>query len=303
MHPLSPNPRQLSRYVEHRCAIFYPKSDEPVRKLRHEIIERTAATGEKLIYRYSTKPGLDVTMLVEEQATIRANVAVPTCFSSLGRDDKGTYHVLLPAEGLSLADHTPEVRQQAYADLGRRLHSLHTVTFPFPPRGAGFIYPSNTQLCGVHPRWSDHLRSCLTVHSEACGVPLGTVSDLISQLAAIEHTIPMALLHADLSDHNLFTNDEGTITAFIDWEDALIGDPLYDLADWATFHDEHEDLWPILFGAYFAGGRKPWDFQFRFWVYYLRISLSKLVQHKLYQVPDVTRSEKRVKRAMEELGL
>lgn len=311
--PFHPRRRQVDAYTAHRRSIFYPKADEAARKLRHEVIEREEG-GEKVVYRYSTLKGSDLSMWVETAVAERAGATVPvtTCRRfdrTLGvhEDAKGTYQICWPAAGVPLATVIdPYVRQCAYVSLGRSLSRLHGLTVG---NGAGFVYPTaarmdGDRLCGVHPLWSDHLRACLVAHvTELFGHERAEVIDPILELAAIEHTLPRSLLHADLSDHNLFVDSStGGITAFLDWEDALIGDPLYDLADWATFHDGEEDLWHFCFDAYFGGKQRPWDFERRFWAYFLRISLCKWVQHRRYETPDTTRSQKRVERALEMLG-
>lgn len=311
--PFQPRRRQVDAYIAHRRSIFYPKADEPVRKLRHEIIEREDH-GEKLVYRYSTLKGSDLAMWVEAQ--VCAGFGGGTICQHFDRhlsvyeDAKGTYQVHWPAAGVALAEVTdPAVRQAAFAAIGRqlrKLHGFHDGSSRDRTLGAGFgfVYPAADRLCGVHMRWTDHLKTCLAAHtSELFGYERAEIMEPFDELGAIEHTLPRALLHADLSNHNIFVDpDTGGLTALLDWEDALIGDPLYDLADWATFHDADEDLWHICLDAYFGGRERPWDFERRFWTYFLRISLCKWVQHRRYETPDTTRSQKRVERALEKLS-
>jgi Ser/Thr protein kinase RdoA (MazF antagonist) len=92
-----------------------------------------------------------------------------------------------------------------------------------------------------------------------------------------------ALLHGDLGSHNVLT-DGDRLLGLIDWEDALSGDPVYDLAFWATFH------LPERHAAFLAGYRElrplPDDFPVRFWLYFVRILLAKAVHRRRFGYPD-----------------
>jgi thiamine kinase-like enzyme len=72
----------------------------------------------------------------------------------------------------------------------------------------------------------------------------------------------------------------------IDWEDACIGDPMLDLANWATFHPERR--WPVFFEA--ASEQGPYaqrsEMRALFWLYYLRVALAKTVHRIRFGVTD-----------------
>ena len=107
------------------------------------------------------------------------------------------------------------------------------------------------------------------------------------------------LLHGDLNSRNLFVDHTGFITHLIDWEDALGGDPIFDLAFWATFHPELDHK--HLIQAYYHQVVKPADFDYRFWVYYLRIAVSKAVLLHKEGHKDLTRAKGRIETALERL--
>jgi Ser/Thr protein kinase RdoA (MazF antagonist) len=91
--------------------------------------------------------------------------------------------------------------------------------------------------------------------------------------------IEPALLHGDLGNHNIFAADD-TVSAIIDWEDCLAGDPIFDVAFWATFHPPRRHA--AFLAGYKAVNKLPHDFEARFWLYFLRIALSKTVlRHRL----------------------
>jgi aminoglycoside phosphotransferase (APT) family kinase protein len=53
---------------------------------------------------------------------------------------------------------------------------------------------------------------------------------LSDRFAPLLDAAPAAMLHADLGDRELYVEPAtGAVTALVDWGDALIGDPLYDL--------------------------------------------------------------------------
>jgi Ser/Thr protein kinase RdoA (MazF antagonist) len=141
-------------------------------------------------------------------------------------------------------------------------------------------------LSGIHARWSDYLTVRLPEHAGLC-VDLGALSvaeaeavfKLFDVFQAICPAPDPCLLHGDLGNHNVFT-DGTAITALIDWEDALSGDPMFDVAFWATFHPERRHL--AFLEGYQSVRALPADFGLRFWVYFLRIALAKTVlRHRL----------------------
>lgn len=198
----------------------------------------------------------------------------------------------------AMEDASVEERKQAYAHLGQLLAVLHAARFS----GAGPVHPFSFPLCGVHFRWDSYFTTKLDehVHYAQChslidGTEAYYITRVVRKLAASDTAIGHSLLHGDLSDRNLFVSN-GEVTAIIDWEDALIGDPVFDLAYWATFHPE--ELHSSLLDSYFTWTEKPQDFHQRFWVYYLRIALSKLVQHHRRGTPDLQPSIARIKLAL-----
>jgi fructosamine-3-kinase len=138
---------------------------------------------------------------------------------------------------------------------------------------------------GLHPAWSDYVLLRLAEHLAACRRQ-GALS--AGELALLERAfarclprldaIPVALLHGDLGNPNVLV-EGGRVTALIDWEDALAGDPVFDLAGWGTFvgnHERREALLEGYLGELGAPG-PPEDFELRYRLYYVRIMLAKTV--------------------------
>lgn len=84
------------------------------------------------------------------------------------------------------------------------------------------------------------------------------------------------LLHGDIANHNVFTA-RNTISGVIDWEDAIAGDPVYDISYWATASFQHPEWVEFFLQGYTPVRALPDDYELRFWWYYFRISLAKTV--------------------------
>lgn len=159
-------------------------------------------------------------------------------------------------------------------------------------RGAGPLDPAHAQPTGLLPDWPAFLALRLTEHADACmGAGLidraerAQIDRAFAALATEVARRELGLLHGDPGSHNVFAAPEGV--TLIDWEDALAGDPLLDLANWATFHPERR--WPAFFDA--LPGRGPLApsavERAVFWLYFLRLALAKTVHRLRFGTRDV----------------
>jgi hypothetical protein len=198
------------------------------------------------------------------------------------------YQILHEARGKSLKtlDHDDAQIVPALQALGGVVACLHGVR----TTGYGLLdvtaEPMPSRLAGIHARWLDYLTVRLPEHVGLC-VDLGalTVAEaegvfkLFDVFQAVCPPAAPCLLHGDLGNHNVFT-DGTDITALIDWEDALSGDPVFDVAFWATFHPERRHQ--AFLEGYQSVRALSVDFGLRFWVYFLRVALAKTVlRHRL----------------------
>jgi Ser/Thr protein kinase RdoA (MazF antagonist) len=202
-------------------------------------------------------------------------------------------HLVERARGTSLTaiDADEAAMLRALGKVGRFLAGLHVL------RGTGFGPLSLTgleedppRLRGLSPGWNDYLRLRLDEHLRRC-VGQGAMTDdeswralahFESQRADLASS-PSALLHGDPGSHNFIVENE-EIVAVIDWEDALLGDPLFDLASLCTFHPERRHAAIIAgYGVELAVGTAPWN---RFWLYFLRIALAKTVHRFRFGYTD-----------------
>jgi Ser/Thr protein kinase RdoA (MazF antagonist) len=201
------------------------------------------------------------------------------------------YAILAEARGQALADiddDEPRLRRLLPA-VGKLLARVHRI----PVAGFGlFDFESEpAQGCrGVFDTWRDYVLVRLEAHLACCvqieAITRGErarIETAFDQLGSLLEGVRPALLHGDLGSHNIFTSDE-TVTALIDWEDCLAGDPVFDLAFWATFHPDARHG-PLLEG-YFSERPPAPDFEARFWLYYLRVALAKTVLRDRFGYKD-----------------
>jgi fructosamine-3-kinase len=232
-----------------------------------------------------------------------AGVPVPRVFAV--DTSRSTFHLdyqlLEEVPGTSLERfHNDEPRLRALLRrlgvLAARLHQVRLDGFgPLDVRP--LLAPgAHTPVRGLHgkPRgcnpWACYLGVNLAEHVASC-VDLGAITaaegdqvltlfaDNAGRLAVPEPR----LLHGDLGSHNVLTG--GTdVTGLIDWEDCLAGDPAFDVASWATFQPEHRH--PAFLEGYRSFAALPDDFEPRFWLYYLRVSLAKTVHRHRFAYAD-----------------
>lgn len=84
------------------------------------------------------------------------------------------------------------------------------------------------------------------------------------------------LVQYDLADHNIMFDGEKTITGIFDWEAAVAGDPVLDLASaptWKTFYPREEKL----IEGYTSISKLPTFFKEKMRIYTLRTMLWKMV--------------------------
>jgi aminoglycoside phosphotransferase (APT) family kinase protein len=187
-------------------------------------------------------------------------------------------------------DDEPRMRR-LLRELGRFVAEVHSISLSgyglldARPLAAGTGPPR-----GMMDGWEDYVRLNLTGHVEAC-VTAGDLTPVAAEaiLAAFErHACCLqvsggVLLHGDLGSHNVLT-DGDRLLGLIDWEDAVAGDPVYDIAFWATFHP------PARHAAFLTGYHDvrplPDDFPIRFWLYFLRIAVAKAVHRRRFGYTD-----------------
>ena len=142
-----------------------------------------------------------------------AGLAVP---KPLARDDSQTLldHPYLLLEFVKGTTHIPAdqlgVRIGAMASCMANIHRAPTASLPPLPRIIDPV-PELLEVIPDHPEWSKLMQGARALSKTVYdGEPV--------------------LLHCDFYPRNILWNEEGVIEAVIDWEDASIGDPLFDVA-------------------------------------------------------------------------
>jgi len=135
------------------------------------------------------------------------------------------------------------------------------------------------QLRGYHMSYADYFRLRLDEHLHFLvnrGL-LNNANDIRSEIerhARLLDLAPGCLVHKDLALWNIL-GSEHHIAAFIDFDDAISGDPMDDLSLLACFHDA------AFLGQIFAGYQScrsmPLEHRRRFWLHLLRNMIVKAV--------------------------
>jgi aminoglycoside phosphotransferase (APT) family kinase protein len=192
------------------------------------------------------------------------------------------------------------------AGAGRALSCVHTIK----GEGAGLL---DTEMAstprGIHRRWEDYVHLLLDEHLDRCieagfvDNPLAEeIRELFQAMRPALANRPMRLLHGDLGIHNIVVDPASKdVTALLDWEDALVGDPLFDIAMVSSFHPERR--LPAFLQGYGLAQPNP-DERRLVALYFLRIALSKTVHRLRFGVRDLagrTPGHHRIYRGVSEL--
>ena len=194
---------------------------------------------------------------------------------------------VVPGRPLAAFDHDDALLLGPLQRMGAYLRRVHAITgdgFGFLDVGA-FTATGDTALRGLHGSWGAYLQTCLPEHLDLLavhGLAAAPQREAIAHVLSAPWPEPArpSLLHGDCGSHNVF--DDGDQFRAIDWEDALLGDPLFDLAFWASFHPQRR--WPAMFQGYFGAAWLPVP---DFWRYLLRIVVSKAVHRARFGYADL----------------
>lgn len=166
-------------------------------------------------------------------------------------------------------------------EIGRNVARWQTVA----PRGFGPFNPielrETGKLVGFHPTYDRYFFSRLGRHLDFLAahqfLPQARAAEITGELErhrALLRATSGVLVHKDLALWNIL-GEPGAVHAFIDWDDAISGDPLDDISLLACFHDG-----PVI-GDVLAGYQEvrplPVDYRERFWLHLLRNMITKAV--------------------------
>jgi aminoglycoside phosphotransferase (APT) family kinase protein len=256
------------------------------------------ANGQRAMVRINRldHPELDEGLRVEASVLghlRRRGLAVPGVLAiDASRAVIPTFAVIERFEGPTLADRDGDEAAAARGlrSLGGFLRQVHRIALP----GAGPVAREpgaagrEDTLTGRLQDWSDYLALRLDDHLRtlaAAGLVTAAESDRIGAAIARARLPGGAdrLLHGDPGGPNVILDPTGLVRGLVDWEDALVGDPWFELASCAAFHPERR--WVHLFEGY--GVRLAAERAERFWLYYLRIVVARSVVRLRFHIADL----------------
>ncbi len=222
------------------------------------------------------------------------------------------YVILSEAPGLvlrDLGDQALDDQPQYLTKIGRVMRSIHEID----AKGAGLLEFGGSETAdvprGVHMAWADYIFLNLRKHIGDClalGVIDGQTVEKINRLFELMkpelRDRPSRLLHGDPGTHNICVDPRTTdITCILDWEDALAGDPLFDVAMFSTFQPARR-MSDFLAGYRLANPSQ--DEQRLLALYFLRIALAKTVHRSRFGIadrPDRAPAHDRIHRGIRDL--
>jgi aminoglycoside phosphotransferase (APT) family kinase protein len=183
----------------------------------------------------------------------------------------------------------PELLQ----NIGFLVAEIHAINLiGFGPISLQSISSDNPTPQGLHTHWHNYIFLRLEDHIATCEKNKIISTQEASQIYSIFHAnkglfsiMNSVLLHGDLGIHNLISTDGKTISGIIDWEDCMAGDPVFDIAFWGTFFKD--GMIEEFLKGYTAVHTLSDDFYTRYWLYYLRIALSKTVHRHIFGYKDI----------------
>ncbi len=189
------------------------------------------------------------------------------------------YQIQEASEGRTLLEisNRQHILLPAIEKLGAYVGRVHQI-----PVGAyGWLTPGRKRWFGSRT-WLSYLKLKLNTHLAYLHAHTVLSASQAARIAkSFNGRLPFsvknaALLHGDVAHHNAWLHKDRDVSLF-DWEDAMGGDPVWDISFYGTGCYLH-DSWLI---AFLAGYRQtatlPGNFDLRYWYYYVRIALVKAI--------------------------
>lgn len=215
------------------------------------------------------------------QKFARPDLPIPEV-SRIGQIDDHFYCISEYIPGVTLQDLHPEELPPVLAPAARILDAIAESDLD----GMSGFGPFNSRGVGKYKSWRDFLTSAADLKRYNWGVveslvDMELVYKILEQLdrLAARCIETRGLVHGDFGSNNVLT-DKSRITGVIDWSEAAIGDPIYDVANvffWSTWLDCMQQQ-ARYFEAHLAGFPMLGD---RLLCYQLRIGLAEIYQNAL----------------------
>lgn len=221
------------------------------------------------------------------------------------------YQIMKKAAGVPLSTIEDQKEfEKSIEMLGKFVAKYHQIAIPkYGPLDIIKLIKDNV-YCGLHNSWKEYLLLNLKQHIKVCiaakAISSQEAQKIYKKFEYIEYFDVKngSLLHGDLGNQNVFFN-KGQISSLVDWEDCIIGDPVYDIAYWGSFgRNDKPEILKVFLRGYQNKGSLPKDFLIKYWIYYLRIAIAKTVHR--YKFKYHILGENRIKKALlklDELGI
>ena len=218
-----------------------------------EVWKATTSTGETIIIKkiHTDKP---VHLVTDAKIRMRLfahggktckNIAVSEGAWSVDEYIEGTH----PKRG--------EIPSKTCADIGETLRALHTLQVD----GYGKLDDDSSGLHGVRHSSQEGISDRFSNAWPFIGVELNrhpvaqVAPELLSRLESYKTAIidavdtnKRSVVHGDLHEKQFLIQEDGTLNALIDFGEAFVGDPVWDIASFLFFHGE--DQTRILLSSY-----------------------------------------------------
>lgn len=218
-------------------------------------------------------------------------ISVPHVLA-LNTDKAGCKYVAMEfVDGLSY-ENIPSERSEVefnnvVTKLGRLIASLHQI----PTQGSGELVvpqagtlPLKTSAASWHSFLSSQLDKHLSICEDNAYLSSSDCKSsraIFNELSEVVEVDEPKLLHCDLGSKNIILTP-GNDLCLLDWEDAIGGDPIFDIAMWGSFMQNQGKLNYFLKG-YYAEGNYAADFYLKYFLYSYRILLAKTVHRYRFQ--------------------
>ncbi|OIS93665.1 phosphotransferase family protein [Brucella cytisi] len=207
---------------------------------------------------------------------------------ALGELDNGhAYCVSRRALGVTLQDLT---RTELPAVVGPVASVLEAIASSTIGTASGYG-PFDSQGRGAYATWRDFLTAIANPHQYKWNtlrhqVDVNRICLLLNEVLYLAEQCPEVrqLVHGDFGSNNVLT-DGHRITGVIDWSEAMVGDPLYDVANilfWRTWLECMEQQ-ARFFEVHCADHLRPKE---RLRCYQLRIGLEEIYENALHGTAD-----------------
>lgn len=270
----------------------------------HRVYQVIDSRKDARVIRISSCKNRDFSLLIEEeiQHILREKkICTPrTYVTDISRMHASfDYQINACAVGTNLHDlaRYGKIPQGIHRALGRDIARMHSIQSKcFGKFDAKEIIVHN-RLYGISKTWGSYLYTNLEKHIALCirsGILQNQDGVAVKRIfSKLKHSISApkpSLLHGDLANHNIFANGSA-VSAVIDFEDSVAGDPLFDIAYWGTGSFWNSDWLFSFLKGYRDIRRIPEKLPTRYWLYFLRISLAKSVARYNFGFTDTTQKK------------